>query len=122
VVKPLPKKPGEFKAQQHAHKRQQAVYDAIKKCRETGEAFVTFQGERLKLAPVGEDYPEFALVKARGRVRLAHLVHKDGLTATFLLRPEALGERFESWEGGGSVRFPHENVLCAAVRPTSEGP
>jgi hypothetical protein len=109
------KKPGEFKAQQHAHKRQQAVYDAIKKCRETGEAFVTFKGERLKLLPAGsEGYPEFALVKARGRIRFAYLVHKDGLGATLLDEPFGCS--------GSQVRFPHENVLCAVVRPTSEAP
>jgi hypothetical protein len=101
------KKPGEFKAAQHRHKKQQEVYEAIQKVRIESEAFVTVKGVRLKLTPLPVNaYPPWALVKTRGRVRLAHLIHKDGLTACFVDRPGDYS--------GDSVRFPHENVLCTA--------
>jgi hypothetical protein len=98
-------KKGEFKAKRLAHKRKQFVYDAVKRCREMGEAFVTFAGMRLRLSRVTAttDLPELALVKARGRIRLVQLTWKDGVRARFLDEPF------------GSVSFPEENVLCAVT-------
>ena len=67
-------------------KARQAIYDAIKKAREEGEAWVTFKGKRLKL--IGIDHMDFnfdfcpadwALVKYRGQIILSMVSGKDGL-------------------------------------------
>ncbi len=65
-------------------KARQAIYDAIKKCREEGEAWVTFKGKRLKLVDVDKSdidfYPaDWGLVKFRGEIILDVISNKDGL-------------------------------------------
>lgn len=64
-------------------KAKQAVYDAIKKCREEGEAWVTFKGKRLKLVSVDDASwahgPDWVLAKYHGKVVLDVLIDKDGL-------------------------------------------
>lgn len=64
-------------------KREQRVYDAIKRVRETGDAWVTIGGQRVRLARLedrDDDFepPSWALVKRRGRVVLALVSGKVG--------------------------------------------
>jgi hypothetical protein len=63
--------------------REQAVYDAIKRCRVDGEAWVTFGDKRLHLVPTSTEVWDtfWALVKSRrpGGVALAQIILKDGL-------------------------------------------
>ena len=99
------KKKGEFKEAQHRHRKQQAVYDALKRCRDEGGAWVTFKGERLYLRRLeAGEQPGTAMVKYRGRVRLADLVWKDGLTACFDV---------------GSADLQSKDVLCAVLPPSA---
>jgi hypothetical protein len=77
---------GSLKAARLRHKHLQALYDAIKIAREEGEAFVTFQGQRLRLFSSAHVVsfplePPMGLVKIRGRVRLCEIIEKDGLRA-----------------------------------------
>lgn len=68
----------------------QHVYDAIKKAREVGEAWVTWNGERLRLVPpdidkwLGQGYFEAIVKRARrvpGGLRIEALnAYKDGET------------------------------------------
>lgn len=62
----------------------QHVYDALKKVRTEGEAWVTWQGERLRLVPVGEHDDQFTGIiksgRAHGGIALAWVDgYKDGL-------------------------------------------
>lgn len=47
-----------FKQSQHRHKRQQALYDAIKASRTT-ESFATFHGKRFKLSAIEDNSRDF---------------------------------------------------------------
>jgi hypothetical protein len=68
-------------------KARQAVYDAIKAVRETGEdQWVTFHGHRLRLTDPDKwnDWGGFqGLVKFDGRIKLCNMVDKDGIKASY---------------------------------------
>jgi hypothetical protein len=62
----------------------QNVYDAIKRVREEGEAWVTWHGERLRLEPVPENNDQFTGIvrspRSHGGIALAWVDgYKDGL-------------------------------------------
>jgi hypothetical protein len=108
---------GEFLAAKHRHQQQQALYEAIKRCRRDGTAFARFRGERMQLFRDLDDpralalgYGQWALVKAEGRVRLAWLDWKNGCRAS-LIGPGDL------WVQGGAKSFQIDSkkILCAAI-------
>jgi len=62
----------------------QHVYDAIKRVREEGEAWVTWNGQRLRLVPVGDYDIQFTGIirsgRAHGGIALAWVDgYKEGL-------------------------------------------
>ena len=91
----------------------QHVYDAIKKARLEGEAWVTWGGERLKLVPIDESFTGGvfdAIVKDRGAhggIRLMNVnAYKD------------VGNRVRNGFNEGDFRnfhFSWKNVLVAVV-------
>ena len=87
----------------------QHVYDAIKKAREEGEAWVTWNGERLRLVPVSDDYGSHftAIVKSRrahGSIALAEVdAYKD------------VGSRVRIYEGDSSRMASWEQVLVVVA-------
>lgn len=58
------------------------MYDALKRAREEGEAWLSWKGKRLKLTrPNPDSFPQFAFVQSRRGPVLVELVWKDGLRA-----------------------------------------
>jgi hypothetical protein len=93
----------------------QALYDAIKAARDTGEAWVTYRGARLHLRPVSANFVpcgESVLAMCRGRIRLATLYDKDGLRADFengVIRRLQCSDEYEPFapdpSDGGCMRW-----------------
>lgn len=96
----------EFKQSQHRHKRQQALYDAIKASKTT-ESFATFHGKRFKLSAIKDDSRSFTgFVKLNGRVRLCWIVEKDGLKAITI--------DHDGIARGHSIHISGTQILCTA--------
>lgn len=66
-------------AQRKRHLARQAVTDALKKMRETGEAWLTLRGERLRLTNPDTEGPGTYLVHINGGVDVREIYEKDGL-------------------------------------------
>lgn len=98
---------GAFKAAQLKYKRQQALFDAIKLAKQTGESFATFHGKRFKLVAPSLQVQPLGFVLLRGRVRLCMIIDKDGLKA---LPINKFGEAKSSM-----VHISGEQLLCDAI-------
>ena len=80
----MKRKKGEFQEAKRRHQEDQALYDAIKKAREEGEAL---WGDKVLLSPDMACQGANVLVKFDGQISIGLFTDKDGFSVT-------VGERF----------------------------